>query len=320
MLFWDWLYFFVFFCAKMSKTVNAALRQAEEVPLKIAKVLNNNIVIAVNDRGEDVIAMGCGIAFGKKHGDVLEQARVERLFTNSVPELSGRFEELVKAIPAEYIEAAEKVIAMAKMHLGKELADNLYLTLADHVYFTIQRYHSKMLIRNRLLLETRMLYPDEFRAGQDAVRYLNERFQVDLPEDEAAFIALHFVNASMGMQMNETMQITEIVQEVSSIIRNYFHLDFDPDSLDYFRMVTHIKFFAQRIVTGTSLTSDESDLQLYEMVRQKYGQSFACVQKIVDYLEKQYRTAVSGTEQMYLTIHVERVRRSMQEKRKEKSL
>ena len=176
-----------------------------------------------------------------------------------------RIEELVKAIPAEYIEAAEKVIAMAKMHLGKELADNLYLTLADHVYFTIQRYHSGMLIRNRLLLETRMLYPDEFRAGQEAVRYLDERFRVDLPEDEAAFMALHFVNASMGMQMNETMQITE-------------------------------------------------------MVRQKYGQSFACVQKIVEYLEKQYRTAVSGTEQMYLTIHVERVRRSMQEKRKEKSL
>ena len=83
--------------------------------MKIAKVLNNNIVIAVNERGEDVIAMGCGIAFGKKRGDVLDPAKVERLFTNSVPELSGRFEELAKAIPAEYIEAAEKVIAMAKM-------------------------------------------------------------------------------------------------------------------------------------------------------------------------------------------------------------
>ena len=120
--------------------------------------------------------------------------------------------------------------------------------------------------------------------------------------------------------MNETVQITQIVQEVSSVIRNYFHLEFDPDSLDYFRMVTHIKFFAQRIVAGTSLTSDESDMQLYEMVRQKYEQSFACVQRIVSYLEKQYHTAVSGTEQMYLTIHIERVRRSIQEKCKEKLL
>ena len=56
------------------------------------------------------------------------------------------------------------------------------------------------------------------------------------------------------------------------------------------------------------------------MVRQKYEQSFACVQKIAGYLEKQYHTAVSGTEQMYLIIHVERVRRSIQEKRKEKLL
>ena len=105
----------VFFCPFLRKNAinrkNAALRQAEETPLKIAKVLNNNIVIAVNERGEDVIAMGCGIAFGKKRGDALDPAKVERLFTNSVPELSGRFEELAKAIPAEYIEAAEKVIA-----------------------------------------------------------------------------------------------------------------------------------------------------------------------------------------------------------------
>ena len=40
----------------------------------------------------------------------------------------------------------------------------------------------------------------------------------------------------------------------------------------------------------------------------------------MSYLEKQYHTAVSGTEQMYLTIHIERVRRSIQEKCKEKLL
>lgn len=288
--------------------------------MKIAKVLNNNIVIAVNENGEDVIAMGCGIAFGKKHGDAIALEQIERLFTNHVPELSSRFEELVKAIPAEYIEAAEKVIALTKMHLGKELADNLYLSLADHIYFTIQRSKTGMLIRNRLLLETRMLYPDEFRAGQEAVQYLSNYFHVQLPEDEAAFLALHFVNASMGMQMNETMQITEIVQEVSSIIRNYFHLEFDHNSLDYFRMVTHIKFFAQRIVTGTTLASDGADIQLCEMVRTRYAGSFACVQKIVSYMEKQYHASISDTEQMYLTIHVERVRRSMQENNKESSL
>lgn len=280
--------------------------------MKIAKILNNNIAIAVNAQGDDVIVMGCGVAFGKKRGDEIDPARIERLFTRSVPELSTKFERLAKEIPPEYIEAAEKIIANAKLRLGKEMEDELYLSLADHIYFTVQRYQQGMLIHNRLLLETRMLYKEEFLVGQDAIRLLNEQFGVDLPEDEAAFLALHFVNATLGMRMNETMEITRIVQEISSIIRNYFHLEFDVDSLDYFRLVTHLKFFAQRLVTSTALASDGEDFQLFEMVKSQYMQSYACVRRITGYLEKQYRRAVSFSEQTYLTIHIERIRRSSQ--------
>ena len=71
MLFWIGCYFFVLF-------------EEQEELLKIAKVLNNNIVVAVNDQGEDVIVMGSGVAFGKKRGDDVEPARIERLFTKSV--------------------------------------------------------------------------------------------------------------------------------------------------------------------------------------------------------------------------------------------
>lgn len=42
--------------------------------MNIAKVLNNNIAIAVNDNGDDVIVMGCGIAFQKKHGDEIDES------------------------------------------------------------------------------------------------------------------------------------------------------------------------------------------------------------------------------------------------------
>lgn len=280
--------------------------------MKIAKVLNNNIAVAVNEHGEDVIVMGSGVAFGKKHGDTVDPARIERLFTKSVPEMTTRFEQLARDIPPEYIEAADRIIADAKLRLGKELEDELYLSLADHIYFTIQRYKGGMLIHNRLLLETRMLYRDEFLVGCDAIRFLNRQFQVDLPEDEAAFLALHFVNVILGMHMNETMEITRIVQEISSIIRLTFHLEFDVNSLDYFRLITHLKFFAQRMVTNTPLASDGEDIHLFDMVRTQYASSFACVQKIVGFLEKQYRKAVSFSEQTYLTIHVERIRRSNQ--------
>ncbi|WP_172451680.1 PRD domain-containing protein, partial [Enterococcus faecalis] len=64
--------------------------------------------------------------------------------------------------------------------------------------------------------------------------------------------------------MNETVEITRIVQEISSINRLNFRLEFDEDSLDYYRMITHLKFFAQRMVAHTPLASNDEDIQLYE--------------------------------------------------------
>lgn len=68
----------------------------------IAKVLNNNIAVAVDDEGRDVIVMGCGVAFKKRRGDVVDEAKVDRLFTQDVSELSRRFGEMIAEIPEEY--------------------------------------------------------------------------------------------------------------------------------------------------------------------------------------------------------------------------
>lgn len=36
--------------------------------MKIKKILNNNVAISSNDKGEEIIVVGCGIAFKKKVG------------------------------------------------------------------------------------------------------------------------------------------------------------------------------------------------------------------------------------------------------------
>lgn len=95
----------------------------------IAKVLNNNIAVAVDDGGRDMIVMGCGVAFGKRHGDLVDEDKVDRLFTQDVSELSRRFGELTAEIPEEYFEAAQSIIGGAKMRLGRALDDSLYLSL-----------------------------------------------------------------------------------------------------------------------------------------------------------------------------------------------
>jgi beta-glucoside operon transcriptional antiterminator len=275
--------------------------------VNIAKVLNNNIAIAVNDDGEDVIVMGCGVAFQKKHGDEIDESKIEHIFTKSIPELRNKFEALVKDIPPDYLEAADYIINNAKLHLGKELTNNLYLSLTDHIYFAAMRFKEGLNIHNRLLLETKMLYKEEFEVGLESIEYLNKKFSIDLPEDEAAFLALHFVNASIGMQMNETMEITRIVQQIRAIIRNYFRIEFNEDSLDYYRLMTHLKFFAQRMVMKKSHKSGCEDLKLLQMVKENYQSSYKCMECITKFLKKTYDYSITSSEQLYLTIHIGRI-------------
>ena len=152
--------------------------------MKFVKILNNNIAIVADEAGEDRIVMGCGVAFGKKYGDPVDVTRIERIFTQNVRDLSGKFEALLKEIPDEYLECADRIIAHGKLLLGKELADNLYLSLTDHIFFTVKRCREGMLIHNRLLFETKMIYKEEFQVGMDAVEMMNRQFDINLPEDE----------------------------------------------------------------------------------------------------------------------------------------
>lgn len=275
--------------------------------MKFVKILNNNIAIVVNERDEDVIVMGCGVAYGKKYGDQVEEGKIERIFTQGVPEWSSKFETLLKEIPVEYLDCAERIITHGKMMLGRELEDELYLALTDHIFFTVKRHREGMLIHNRLLFETRMIYKEEFEVGKEAVEMINCRFAVSLPEDEAAFLALHFVNATMGTEMNKALEITKIVQEIRTIIRNYFRIEFQEDSLCYYRMMTHLKFFAQRLVLKEGLEERYVDCQLFQMVKERYSNSFQCVEKIAEYLAKNYHYMVADNERLYLTIHIERI-------------
>ncbi len=276
--------------------------------MKIEKVLNNNVVISLDASGKDVIVMGSGIAFQKKRGDIIDQKKIERIFTQNDSDLASKIQSALKDIPIEYLEFTEQMIHYAQNELDTKFNDNLYLSLMDHIYFTIKRYHENMLIQNRLLFETKLMYPEEFRVGNEIVQKMNKMFNVDLPEDEAAFIALHFVNANLGTDNPSSKTQDKIVQDMLTIIKNYFKLSINSDTLQYVRLVTHLKFFAQRITQKKMQATSGGDVQLFSVVKERYSISYECVQRISQYLQIEYGYSISDEEKLYLTIHIERIR------------
>ena len=104
----------------------------------IKRVYNNNVVM-VDDAGTERIAVGKGIAFGRKRGDVLDSASFEKVFTLDDPTQLSRLERLIKGIPSEYLLIAEDIVAMLRRESDSVIDDSVLIALTDHISMALER-------------------------------------------------------------------------------------------------------------------------------------------------------------------------------------
>ena len=246
--------------------------------MQIQKVLNNNVVVALDENGAETVLMGRGLGFGCRPGGEVCQAKVEKRFSLHSDQLSSRFQQLVTSIPLPHFMMSERIINHAKLSLGRELSDSIYVTLPDHISGAISRYKEGIRLQNPLLWDIQQFYKDEYQVGLKANEIVLEETGVAFTEDEAGFIAMHFVNAQIGGEIREVYDMTYLMQAALRIVREVYGAEPDSSTIEYYRFITHLKFFARRIV-GSQKYGDE-DTDLLEVVRFKYPRAFACAEKI----------------------------------------
>jgi beta-glucoside operon transcriptional antiterminator len=272
----------------------------------IYKVFNNNAVVIKDENGVEKVVMGCGLAFKKKNGDELDESKIDKIFVLSDPLVNNRFQELVASIPIDYVEFGEEIIEYAAKVLEVDLNDTIYLSLIDHLHSAVRRFQEGIGIKNAILWDIRKFYKKEFEIGLKALDMIEKRFSLRLPEDEAGFIAIHFVEAVTRKGAEDIHQVAEIISEITNIVSYNFHIFFNEESLYYFRFITHLKFFAQRLLEGKTYLDDEQD-DLLQIIRKKYVNAYECAEKICEFLKKKYKYNASSDELLYLTLHIERV-------------
>lgn len=272
----------------------------------IYKIFNNNAVVIKDENGVEKVVMGCGLAFKKKNGDELDESKIDKIFVLSDPLINNRFQELVASIPIDYVELGEEIIEYAASILEVDLNDTIYLSLIDHLYSAVKRFQEGIGIKNAILWDIKKFYKKEFDIGLKALEMIEKRFCLRLPEDEAGFIAIHLVEAVTRKGAQDIHQVAEIISEITSIVSYHFHIFFNEDSLYYFRFITHLKFFAQRLLEGKTYLDDEQD-DLLLIIKKKYVNAYECAEKICKFLIKKYNYNVSNDEKLYLTLHIERV-------------
>lgn len=273
--------------------------------MKITKVINNNIVVSRDDSQREVVLMGKGLGFQKHVGQTIDPKKIEKTYIMKDYGMTHRFQEMAANIPIERLKVCNEIIQYAKDRLQKNINDNIYISLTDHINFAIERVKMGVPFQNPFLWEIKKFYYQEYLIGKAAIGMIEKKLKVTLPQDEAAFIALHIVNAELDLDMTSMVSMTKFVNHILDIVDECFGDRIDKESVFYERFVTHLKFFAQRIFAGKEVESDDTEFQ--EIIRNKYQDCIDCVEKIKAYIKETCNHDVTDEEMMYLTVHVKRV-------------
>lgn len=271
--------------------------------MKIVKVFNNNAVASVTADGRDVILTGAGLGFQKRAGDVIDEAKIEKRYFYQGEERDVLW-ELFDRTPVEYFTISQEIMDEAERRLHITLKDRVLAALTDHIAFAVERAESGETLPNLIFSEVRVLYRNEYEVGLWGLDLIEREIGVRLSEDEAGFIALHILNGSSEHGANDTLEMLQLISGCVQIIQDELGVCLDRDSLDYFRLTTHLKFLAQRIFAYSDEVGPMGDRQMFDLMCRQHPQVYQCALVIKSFISQEYSYDLPDGEVFYLMIHL----------------
>ncbi|URN99119.1 PRD domain-containing protein [Leclercia adecarboxylata] len=272
--------------------------------ITIKKSLNNSMLLVDSDQRE-MILFGKGIGFGAKPGTNIDLTQVEKVFLPLSDLKSRHFLSLTDTIPAAFFDISHDILTLARSLCGDKLNSVLLFTLAEHLHFAVERSRSGQAILNKLSWEVKRYYPQEYSVGLQARAQVNEKFDVELPEDEAVNIAFHLINASSQGDDSTAHQQVELVNRIADIVRYKLGKVVDTRSVNYMRFITHLRYFAERVLAGKIALSETDDF--YQELMRHRPDAMTVAWAIRDYVQDKYQLTLPKDELTWLSIHISRL-------------
>ena len=273
----------------------------------IEKFLNNNMLLVKNDQ-EEMIAMGKGLRFSYKVGDILKDEDVEKIYVLKDQNKKNYNLQLLEQANPTYIEIIHHIIETAQEKITSPLNEQIFVTLLDHLIYAIERHKKGIVLQNRMLWEIQKFYPTEYTIGQQALDYINETLALHLPQAEAGNLAFHFVNAQIRSDSTSTengMLMVKMLKDIFQIIQLHYGYTIDENSINYSRFVVHMQFFLQRLLEDKMLQNENDEMYYAYII--KNAVALDCVEQIEKYIYNLLHKEITKDEKIYLIVHITRI-------------
>ncbi|HMR47919.1 MAG TPA: PRD domain-containing protein [Arachnia sp.] len=272
--------------------------------MKILQVFNNNVVLAVDELGREVVLTGRGLGFQRRRGDEVEEARIGRRFVPA--DNPGAVAQLLADIPPDLLTLVDVQFSAAVRSLGAAMPPLAIIAAADHIFQAIERVRRGETMDYPLRVEVAHLLPEELRVAEELLARLNSHLPVTLPDGEATALAMHLFHAVTGnASMEQTFVHTALIRQIFDLIAEAQGPGFDPGSIDAARFAAHLRYFFARAESGRQFHGDVGAIGRVLTVENPSAYQLAL--RIRSLLELRLNFPVSEDEVVYLTIHLARL-------------
>ncbi|KXT82568.1 PRD domain-containing protein [Streptococcus panodentis] len=274
---------------------------------RILNVINNNVALVKNEKNEELMITGSGVAFHKKKGDIVIAGKVDKVFKLNTEESKENFLTLLKDVPLDFITVTYEVIGSLTEKYDYPVQEYLYVTLTDHIYCSYQALR-KGTYQKGSLPNFSIDNPLEYTMSREALAVFREKLLDQFPDDEVGRIALHFINAkgesaNRGQDsLGKTKEILRLVQdelEHSGIHRT------EGNSHFYDRFMIHLSYFLDYI--DRNRDDNTSLLQMEEHIKDSYPDAYEMGSRIYDTIAKETGIDLYRSERIYIVLHIQRL-------------
>lgn len=267
--------------------------------MKAVKRINNNFVLCISKDGKEFVARGKGIGF-REFPYELNIGEVERTYYN----VDSMYYTLISEISENILEIATKIVDKANRESQEPYGANVIFTLADHLNFAVDRYKRKITIKLPIVYDVAYLYEKEYNIGQYGLKLIGKSTGVWLPDEEAAYIALHLINAK-NRQSPQELSDEDTIEGITAILEKEYDILIDTTDFNYSRFASHMHYLFKRGRESELIHSDNDEL--FAATKDAFPKAFQVSQSVCQYLQINAGMELSEEEQLYLMMHINRL-------------
>lgn len=274
--------------------------------INISKVLNNNVVIADHSDYGEVVIIGKGIGFNRKQKEELNAESVEKLFVLKNEKVQTNYIKLLPYLEDNLQKVIITAIELIKSRTVTSLNEHIHVALTDHLMYTVARVSQGMEVRNPFLIETKTLYPNEYAIALEVIDIFKKECNIQLPEGEAGFIALHIHSAITNKDLSEVNQHSQLMTKLVHLVENQLKIEIDKQSIDYMRLVRHLRFVIERVKSGEKVEEPE---KITALLKEEYPLCYNLSWKLIKVIQQTLKKPVFDAEAVYITMHLQRLQK-----------